>query len=146
MDNSNNNELPKNCIPIADDDFMMIPLLKSYEHDVDNFRQSNIAEYVKTYHPSEYKKNNALFALQCHNKTMEPVIKMDDIVVVHPQNNAEIGDVVLFRDPFGYSIGKVIKHKGLKGIGFKNNFSECHPPLGADLGIAGKVISVMGDL
>lgn len=144
--NDENNKLPKNLERIAADDFLLIPLLYSYNVDTDSFRSANIIRYVKIYHPSEYEKTHTLFALKCNDNYLEPRIKLDEIMIIHPQDTAEFGDYVLHSAPFGSMVGKMCKHKGMHNVAFINNVSEFLSAIGPHLGVYGKVISVMRDL
>lgn len=144
---SNKHEkLPENMIEIDADDFIMIPLLYSYETGVNNFRPENIEKYIKLYHPSEFKKTHALFALRCTNKNLEPKIMLDELMIIHPQNSAQLNDYVLYDGPFGALIGRISIHSGLNGVCFKDNVSEWHPGKGVDLEIYGKIIAVRREL
>lgn len=146
MNNKDDNKMPKNLKRIAADDFLLIPLLYSYNVDSDSFRSANIIRYVKIYHPSEYEKTHTLFALKCNDRNLEPKIRLDEIMVIHPQNTGELGDYVLYNGPLGTLVGRMCTRKGVNGISFKDNASEWHPGRGEDQVIYGKVISVMREL
>lgn len=140
-----NNKFPNNIKKIEADDFLLIPLLYSFNTNVNNFRSKNIIKYVKIIHPSEFEKTNTLFALKCNDKSLEPEIMLDTTIVIHPQKSAKLGDYVLVEGPFSTIIGKIIMQKDTNIIGIKNNETEWYPGKNTNLEIYGKVISVMKD-
>lgn len=121
-------------------DFIMVPLLKKLQLGINNFDRNNIAEYIKIWHPSKLLKSNVTFAFQCTNDNLSPTVQDGDIMLIHPQNHAAIGNIVLFRTPIEIAFGKVIKTK--VSVGIKNKVLEWQPGKNQDLGIIGKVVSV----
>ena len=121
-------------------DFIMVPLLKKLQLGINNFDRNNIAEYIKIWHPSKLLKSNVTFAFQCTNDNLSPTVQDGDIMLIHPQDHAAIGNIVLFRTPIEIAFGKVIKTK--VSVGIKNKVLEWQPGKNQDLGIIGKVVSV----
>lgn len=121
-------------------DFIMVPLLKRLQIGINNFSRSNIVEYIKIWHPSQLLKSDVTFAYQCTNDNLSPTVQDGDIMLIHPQNYAAIGNIVLFRSPIEIAFGKVTKTNS--SIGIKNKVLDWRPGKNQDLGIIGKVVSV----
>lgn len=136
---SNRKKLPKNLEKLSPDDFMLIPLLESLKLGVNNFAPSNIADYIKIYHPTKFDKSHSLFAVKCKDNNLEPQIFKNDIMIIHPQQTAKFGDIVAFKTPYSITFGKVID---VGHVGFANKKLKYFPGAKVDLGIVGRVISV----
>lgn len=74
-------------------DYPTIPLVGRVAAGLPIYAETNIEGYVDV--PSTWSKSGEYFALRVRGDSMEPLISDKDIIIVHEQNIAEAGEVVV---------------------------------------------------
>ena len=132
-------------INVQQNGFVKIPVIGRVAAGAPIMAQEDIIGYEEV--PSEWVKNNTIFALKIKGDSMEPRIMEGDTVIVRSQKDVESGETAVILIDGEATCKRVIKHT--EGIVLMANNSK-YPPFYVtredaekmDISILGKVIEL----